>query len=161
MFAIFKQANALGKRNWQWRWLAMCALICLAAHTARAQGTFNSGSTGADGPFNPTSSQMVQLPESGVFNFTTVNIPAGVTITFRRNSRNTPVTILASGNVTIAGTIDVSGVDGTSSGISIGGPGGFNGLPYDSAMGVLKGRMKSVRGVIVQKAELPKKTRLS
>jgi len=51
----------------------------------------------------------VQLPESGVFNFTTVNIPAGVTITFRRNSRNTPVTILASGNVTIAGTIDVSG----------------------------------------------------
>jgi len=124
MSTIFKQMT---KQAWQWRWLAMCALICLAAHTARAQGTFNSGSTGADGAFNPTASQQVQLPESGVFNFTTVNIPAGVTITFRRNSRNTPVTILASGNVTILGTIDVSGGNGDANNVGIGGPGGFNG----------------------------------
>jgi len=53
MSTIFKQAT---KRAWQWRWLVMCALICLAAHTAHAQGTFNSGSTGADGAFNPTAS---------------------------------------------------------------------------------------------------------
>jgi hypothetical protein len=128
MFAIFNQS---AKRDWR-RWAALCALVfclCGAAHTAHAQGNFNSGSTGADGAFNPTSSQAVQLPESSVFNFTTVNIPAGVTITFKRNSRNTPVTILASGDVTILGTIDVSGGNGSSNNIDvgIGGPGGFNG----------------------------------
>lgn len=127
MTTIFQQAS---KRDW--RWLAMCLLLGLTAHTAQAQGTFNSGSTGADGAFNPTQSQMVQLPESGVFNYTTVNIPAGVTITYKRNSRNTPVTILASGNVTIAGTIDVRGGDGSTLSIpfgggGLGGPGGFDG----------------------------------
>ncbi len=115
-----------------WRWMAMCLLVWLAAPTVRAQGTFNSGSTGADGAFNPTQSQQIQLPESGVFNYTTVNIPAGVTITYKRNSKNTPVTILASGNVTIAGTIDVSGGNGSApslpfGGGGIGGPGGFDG----------------------------------
>ncbi|MFN8000558.1 MAG: hypothetical protein U0X75_06020 [Acidobacteriota bacterium] len=92
-----------------WRWLAMWLLVGLTALTAHAQGNFNSGSTGADGAFNPTQSQQIQLPESGVFNYTTVNIPVGVLITYKRNSRNTPVTILASGNVTISGVIDVSG----------------------------------------------------
>ena len=80
-----------------------------------AQNTFNSGSTGADGAFAPTANQEVQIPESGVFNFTTVNIPGGVKITFKRNSKNTPVTILASGNVSILGTIDVSGGNGRQS----------------------------------------------
>ncbi len=115
-----------------WRWLAMWLLVGLTALTAHAQGNFNSGSTGADGAFNPTQSQQIQLPESGVFNYTTVNIPAGVTITYKRNSRNTPVTILASGNVTIAGTIDVSGGDGSTPSVpfgggGLGGPGGFDG----------------------------------
>ena len=45
------------------------------------------------------------MPDSGVFNFTTVNIPAGVTITFNRNATNKPLTILAIGDVVIAGTI--------------------------------------------------------
>ncbi|MEK7829899.1 MAG: hypothetical protein AAB401_02375, partial [Acidobacteriota bacterium] len=53
-------------------------------------------------------------------------------ITYKRNSRNTPVTILASGNVTILGTIDVSGSNGTAPSIpfgggGLGGPGGFDG----------------------------------
>ncbi len=60
----------------------------------RAQ--FDSGSTGEDGPFNPATSTMRECPEPNcVFNFETVNIPAGVTVTFRTNSFNTPVTILA------------------------------------------------------------------
>ncbi|MFY9553476.1 MAG: hypothetical protein WAV20_05340 [Blastocatellia bacterium] len=116
----------------------LVALIIISANIAvpaRAQTTFNSGSTGADGAFAPTASQEVQIPESGFFNFTTVNIPRGVTITFRRNSKNTPVTLLATGNVTIAGTVDVSGRDGQqssfdggrASGAGLGGPGGFNG----------------------------------
>lgn len=102
-------------------WLSIFSL------TSYAQGSFVSGSTGVDGPFNPTQSQTMLLPESGVFNFTTVNIPAGVTIRFGRNSRNTPVTILATENVTIAGTIDISGSNGVTVQGGAGGPGGFNG----------------------------------
>src|SRR5947207_5749504 len=79
--------------------------------SATAQ-TFNSGSTGADGAFSPTSTTTVALPATGVFNYTTVNIPTGVTVRFTRNPSNTPVTILASGDVTIAGAIDVGGVAG-------------------------------------------------
>jgi hypothetical protein len=97
--------------------------------------TFTSGSTGADGAFNPTTTTTLTLPPNGVFNFTTVTIPAGVTVRFTRNAANTPVTVLATGDVTIAGTIDVSGTAGLAwrSGTWVGttggagGPGGFDG----------------------------------
>jgi hypothetical protein len=90
--------------------------------------TFNSGSTGADGPFNPTSNTTLALPPNGVFNFTQINIPSGITVTFSRNAANTPVILLATGNVTISGTIDVSGQAPTAFGRpGRGGPGGFDG----------------------------------
>jgi hypothetical protein len=93
-----------------------------------AYGTFVSGSTGADGAFNPASNTELQMPSSGVFNFTTVNIPYNVTVTFKKNAANTPVYILATGNVTITGTISVNGkncIDTAAGGK--GGPGGFDG----------------------------------
>jgi hypothetical protein len=121
-FFFVRQLMGFGRRRLAvLLWLAMFGMTCYA------QGNFVSGSTGADGAFNPTDNQTLQLPESGVFNFTTVNIPEGVTIRFGHNSRNTPVTILATGNVTIAGTIDVSGSAGVSGLGGIGGPGGFSG----------------------------------
>ena len=100
---------------------------------------FDSGSTGADGAFNPTVSQEVVLPPDGIFNYTDVDIPSGVVITFRRNTTNTPVTLLATGNVTIAGEIILSGTESTPAGTAgdgnlgddglpgLGGPGGFDG----------------------------------
>lgn len=109
------------------RFICMFACLLLAA-SARAQNNFSSGSTGADGAFAPASNQTIQVPAGGVFHYTTINIPAGVTITYTRNANNTPVTILASGNVTIAGTLVVSGQAGATSGAGgIGGPGGFDG----------------------------------
>ncbi len=119
------------------RWLtggAQVALAVLWASTAAAQ-TFSSGSTGLDGPFAPTASTTLALPPTGVFNFTTVTIPAGVTVTVTPNGANTPVTILATGDVTIAGTINLSGGHGlglTTAGPAVnaggaGGPGGFPG----------------------------------
>ena len=108
----------------------------ISVSPARAQ-TFSSGSTGADGAFNPpTGTTTLVLPSTGVFNFTTVNIPAFATVKITRNAANTPVTLLASGNVTIAGTIDIRGADGSFSKLSAsgagsgggaGGPGGFDG----------------------------------
>jgi hypothetical protein len=99
--------------------------------------TFNSGSTGADGPLNaPTGTTTLTPPPNGVFNFTTVNVPAAATVKFTRNAANTPVTILASGNVTIAGILDVRGTGGAFAALGTtvinsnggaGGPGGFDG----------------------------------
>lgn len=100
----------------------------LLAASGSGFAAYISGSTGADGAFNPTASQSVQLPPDGIFNYTSVNIPAGVTITYIKNAANTPVTILVSGDATIAGTINVSATQ--PAGISdpgIGGPGGYNG----------------------------------
>lgn len=69
----------------------------------------------------------------GVLHFTTFSVPAGVTLMFIRNAGSTPVVILAQGDVTIAGTVDVSGENGNASGTAgagrggRGGPGGFRG----------------------------------
>lgn len=90
---------------------------------------FNSGSTGADGAFSPTVSQEVVLPPSGVFNFTNVNIPAGVTITFKKNAANTPVVMLASGDFAISGTLDVSGKASANVGAAGNGSIGDDGTP--------------------------------
>lgn len=98
---------------------------------------FDSGSTGADGAFAPATNTVVALPPSGVLNYTLVNIPVGVTVSFQRNAANTPVVMLASGLVKIAGTIDISGGPGTTTTLPVvlgvtntggkGGPGGFDG----------------------------------
>lgn len=112
----------------------IAAALVLWAGSALAQ-TFNSGSTGTDGPFNPTSNVTVPLPASGVFNFTTINIPSNVTVRFTRNAANTPVTLRASGDVTIAGTINLNGTNGGNASVVTdlvpnggrGGAGGFDG----------------------------------
>lgn len=109
--------------------LLTCVLAFGWASLVSAQ-TFSSGSTGALGAFNPTSSTTVVLPPDGILNYTTVNIPAGVIVTFQRNVANTSVTMLASGDVTIAGTLAVNGQFGANNFRSIaalGGPGGFSG----------------------------------
>ena len=115
---------------------AVALALCITAGPAMA---YNSGSSGADGALNPTVDTAIQLPTSGVLNYTTVNIPAGVKVTFSKNTLNTPVVILTSGDVTIAGTVDVSGKAspdvGTAGDGSIpndglpggGGPGGYDG----------------------------------
>jgi hypothetical protein len=111
-------------------------LLTLAIAAPAGAQTFSSGSTGQDGAFNPTVTVTVPLPPSGVFHFTTITIPAGVTVRFAPNTANTPVTLLASDDVTINGTIDVSGSAGGPSnaqGATLlgnsgpGGPGGFAG----------------------------------
>ncbi len=107
---------------------AALAMIGLSLGSFQAFG-FDSGSTGADGAFSPTVNTRLQLPESGVFNFTSVNIPSGVTVTFGKNTTNTPVVILASGDVNVAGTISISGYGSSSVGSAGDGNIGDDGLP--------------------------------
>lgn len=105
-------------------------------------GTFVSGSTGADGAFNPTTNYIeLQLPPNGIFNFTTVTIPSNVTVAFKKNAANTPVYILATGDVTIAGTINVNGWQATDNFPGRGGPGG-----YDGGYGGIPGMMNGLGG---------------
>lgn len=111
----------------------------MLASVASASWAFNSGSTGADGALAPTVNTEVVLPASGILNYTSINIPAGVTVKFRRNVANTPVVLLVSGNATISGILDVSGGHAANSGTSgdgvladdgmpgVGGPGGYSG----------------------------------
>lgn len=105
-------------------------LTILSGSISRAQ-TFSSGSTGVDGAFAPTTNTTLTVPPSGVFNFTTITIPAGVIVTFTPNATNTPVTMLATGDVSVAGTIRLDGTGGQlgpSGGFpGVGGPGGFRG----------------------------------
>ncbi len=117
--------------------LLMAAILAtLAASAAHA---FDSGSTGADGALNPTVNTDIQLPANGVLNYTSINIPSGVTVKFLRNTTNTPAYILTSGDVTIAGTISLNGTDAKHAGTygdgalgddgvpGVGGPGGYDG----------------------------------
>ncbi len=106
---------------------ALALFFSAFLQTSDAEAVFTSGSTGADGAFNPTANTVLQVPESGIFNFTTVNIPAGVTVTFQKNSANTPVTILATGDVMVNGTINLDGTAGSGSANGWGGPGGYDG----------------------------------
>ena len=107
--------------------------------------TFNSGSTGSDGAlnyttpgtyyFNPkTFSPPLDPAGDNIFNFTTINITAGVTVKLSSAYLNGPVYWLAQGAVTIDGVLDLSGANGLdlSNNASLrvpaaGGPGGYSG----------------------------------
>ncbi len=95
---------------------------------------FNSGSTGVDGAFAPVSDTTIVLPPDGILNYTTLNIPVGVTVRIASNIANTPGFILIQGDAVIDGTLDISGVDGGA--VSSNPAGGFaGGLPQQSAGG--------------------------
>jgi len=85
--------------------------------------TFNSGSTGSDGALNLTTPGTIIFdPKSfnpplnpagdNVFNFTTINIGPGVTVKLTSKVLTGPIYWLATGDVTIAGTIDLIGENG-------------------------------------------------
>ena len=107
--------------------LVLLGSIIALAGTARAQ--FDSGSDGSDGALNVTTNTTLDLPPDGIFHYTTINVDAGATLRFNANALNTAVHLLASGEVTIAGDIDISGENGSSNPPKGGaaGPGGFRG----------------------------------
>ena len=96
---------------------------------------------GMDGQFDdPCESDCINpVPRRGlydasewavVYNYTTIDIPAGVTVTFHNHPKGAPVVWLASGDVIIAGTVSLDGADGSNdpgSSYAIPGPGGFSG----------------------------------
>lgn len=89
--------------------------------------SFQSGSDGSYGPLEITAHTRLQVPPDGIFHCTTISIASSRTLTFSRNALNTPVYLLATGDVEVFGTIDVSGSSGNRVSGGAGGPGGFDG----------------------------------
>lgn len=118
------------------------SLILLSSAAMFAQ-SFNSGSTGVDGPLNLTTPGTITFDPGTIsghhtgdstFNFTTINIGSGVTVKLSSQLINGPVFWLAQGAVTIAGVVDLSGdAGGPSSEVPSGrvpnyaGAGGYSG----------------------------------
>jgi len=123
-FLLNRNKNIFQYLMWFAAVFSLSNINCYAA-------TFSSGSTGADGALEvldgDVNLDMTSHPD-GVYNFTSINIATGNTLTFTKNIANTPVYLLSSGPVVIEGNIDVSGKDGQASGLGgRGGPGGFDG----------------------------------
>jgi hypothetical protein len=102
--------------------LVSTALIFCAAATLQGQA-FPSGSTGADGALSITAPGVTIFktkPVGGgsVYNFTTINIALGSTLKLSGGTFPLPLYFLATGAVTIAGTIDLSGQATVPSGTS-------------------------------------------
>ena len=137
-------------------------LMLVTASLASGQVTLPGAYHGSDGDFAPTEDVAIRLdlaptsawdapnpdPNSGlgvydrdkwaiVFRYSSVNIPADVTVTFINHPANPPVVWLVDGPVTIDGIVDVKSGDFDGLNFSIPGPGGFRGAGTNSSMGGL------------------------
>lgn len=129
----------------------LTALWAISLPAAMGQ-VLDFGSDGSDGAFEPLESTEIDLslaataswdapspvPGQGVydpsrwaivFKYTTINIPAGVSVTFKNHPNNPPVYWLATGDILIGGTVNLGAQAGTVSPpvSGQGGPGGFSG----------------------------------
>lgn len=107
--------------------LAWMTLMLVSVSNERIWAQFSAGSDGSDGALTVTENTTLDLPADGIFHFTTVTVMEGAVLNFNRNPANTPVFILAGGNVIVDGTISVSGGAANQTNGGLGGPGGFNG----------------------------------
>lgn len=111
---------------------------------------FEIANGGADGDFTPLEDIVIDLSRAEtaawdavtnvagtgvydaekwavVFKYSSVNIPSGVTVTFANHPSRAPVVWLVSGDVTIDGTVDLSGESYNGRLFPEPGPGGFRG----------------------------------
>jgi hypothetical protein len=120
--------------------LLLPAVVTLCFAATLAGQSFPSGSTGADGALNITApgvTTTLPAPVGGgnIYNFTTINIATGSTLKLSAAVFPGPIYFLATGAVTIAGTIDLSGQGGSTpttsaqrtAGPTIPGAGGYGG----------------------------------
>ena len=138
-------ANPIGRA-----WLAG---VVMAVFTTAIWAQVDSGSICATNPSDPdclgdvvySVDTLIQLPPEGILHYASLTVESGRRLTFSKNTVNTPVFVLASGDVTINGTIYVSAPDeGEPGGAAatgsrgdgnvgddgvpgVGGPGGFDG----------------------------------
>src|SRR5215831_4544171 len=105
-------------------WLMLLGVMMALTMNASAQ--FSSGSTGADGAldfstatpgsvvvFDPSKfTSAPHITGQNIFNFTTITIPAQVTVVLSGQNLSGPVFWLAQGDVRINGTLTLNGQNG-------------------------------------------------
>lgn len=137
--------------------LAALAVVLLSSRPATA---LDVGSDGLSGQFNPQNNTQatvdLSLAVNGdlstpgnpngvydkdrwviIFKYSSVNIPSGVTVTFKNHKSGAPVVWLVQGSVNISGLVKLSGEDAGANAFSIPsipGPGGFGGGTYQSVL---------------------------
>ena len=112
--------SGMFRRTWCLRGIvAILAVAALMTVQHIAGQGFTSGSDGSDGPLNLTTAGTFDLSTLGkdpdgdnIYNFTTINIAAGVTLTLSGQKISGPVVFLAQGDVVIAGVVDLRGAKG-------------------------------------------------
>ena len=114
-----KTQNGRSRSASLFRIAAVFLCVCLfSGGKSQAQSAFSSGSTGHEGALNITAAGVTYFDPvamnlnpvvPGIFNFTTINVASGSTLKFSENKYHGSVYFLASGDVTIAGTLDLSG----------------------------------------------------
>lgn len=126
-----------------------CLTGCMAAVVADESiaQVFDSGSDGSFGEILVASGETLTLDMEalgildGIFNATTITVESTGVLRFGRNPLNTPVYLLATGDITVDGKIHVNGGIGTSNPPvgGKGGPGGFDGGTPGFGAGVPSG----------------------
>jgi hypothetical protein len=91
-----------------------------------ANAQVNSGSNGSDGAFNPATNTVINMAShpNGIYQYTSVTISNGVTVTFIPNANNSPVTWLVQSNCLINGGVNLNGSPVNGPAGQAGGPGG-------------------------------------
>ena len=109
----------------------LLTIIVLVSTSWNAQAqSFDSGSDGTYGAINCTSGTCtLDMPPDGIFRCTTITVSGTATLKFNKNALNTPVYLLATGDINIIGSINVAGGNANSfpRAGGVGGPGGFDG----------------------------------
>jgi len=104
-------------------WALCFSMTSWMAVPVAGQPSFNSTSSGSDGALNLTTpGTVVFIPSSfnpplnpsgnNIFNFTSINIASGVTVVLSGQNLTGPIYWLASGPVTINGTLNLNGQNG-------------------------------------------------
>ena len=114
--------------------VSVMILIVMALPPTTARAQVNVGSTGSDGALDfsaitNTTNIVIDMHDHpiGIYNYTYVNIPANVTVSFVPNANNTPVIWLVQSNVVVNGTVTVAGQNANGSAGGFGGVGGWSG----------------------------------
>ncbi|MCI0540804.1 MAG: hypothetical protein L0Z50_36860 [Verrucomicrobiales bacterium] len=101
--------------------------LTIVTVTISSAAIFSSDSNGSYGPLNVTEDVVLDIPPDGIFHCTSINIGSNAVLHFNRNVANTPVYLLATGEVKIEGSVVLDGGDAAVNKAGKGGPGGFDG----------------------------------
>ncbi|MCB9677922.1 MAG: hypothetical protein H6737_22680 [Alphaproteobacteria bacterium] len=120
-------------------------LMLSSLSAALAAPDFDAGSDGSYGPLLVTAGNTLQvtLPPDGVIRATDITVETGGVLRFQTNTNNTPVYLLAQGDIRIDGTLDIAGRPATADVGGFAGPGGWSG-GAGAQTGNIDARPKSV-----------------